>query len=140
MLFLGSCPICCPSGLRFWPSGPSSLHPDISLLFAKYSASGRLYADDVQACVHGPPSQFLDIISSIASLDADLDSWMSSNRLSLNPSKTQLIWLGTRQQLLKLDFALLASQFPQFTFLTSAHNIGATLESGQHYFFLCSHL
>src|SRR6218665_1361112 len=80
---------------------------DISRLFAKYSASDHLYADDVQAYGHGPPSQFLDIISSIASLAADLDSWMSSNRLSLNPSKTQLIWLGTRQQLLKLDFALL---------------------------------
>src|SRR6218665_351145 len=84
---------------------------DISRLFAKYSASGHFYADDVQAYVHGPPSQFLDT-SSIASLAADLDSWMSSNRLSLNPSKTQLIWLGTRQQLPKLDFALLAAQFP----------------------------
>src|SRR6218665_2893090 len=27
---------------------------DISRLFAKYSASGHLYADDVQAYVHGP--------------------------------------------------------------------------------------
>src|SRR6218665_214303 len=68
---------------------------DISRLFAKYFASGHLYADDVQAYVHGPPSQFLDIASSIASLAADLDSWMSSNRLSVNPSKIQLIWLGT---------------------------------------------
>src|SRR6218665_3069916 len=92
---------------------------DISRLFPKYYASGHLYADDIQAYVHGPPSQFLDITSSIASLAADLDSWMSSNHLSLNPSKTQLIWLGTRQQLLKLDFALIAAQFPQFTFLTS---------------------
>ena len=38
---------------------------DISRLFDKYSASGHLYADDVQAYVHGPPSQFLDITSSI---------------------------------------------------------------------------
>src|SRR6218665_1264244 len=71
---------------------------DISRLFAKYSASGHLYADDVQAYVHGAPSQLLDITSSIASLAADLDSLMSSNRISLNPSKFQLIWLGTRQQ------------------------------------------
>src|SRR6218665_2243180 len=28
---------------------------DISRLFAKYSASGHLYADDIQAYVHGPP-------------------------------------------------------------------------------------
>ena len=38
-----------------------------------------------------PPSQFLDITSFIVSLAADLDSWMSFNCLSLNPSKTQLI-------------------------------------------------
>src|SRR6218665_1765016 len=70
----------------------------------------------------------LHITSSIASLAADLDSWMSSNRQSLNPSKTQLIWLDTRQQLLKLDFALLAAQFPQFTFLTSVRDLGVTLD------------
>src|SRR6218665_3635773 len=54
---------------------------------------------------------------------------MSSNRLSLNPSKTQLIWLGTHQQLLKLDFALLAAQFLQFTFLTSVRYLGVTLDN-----------
>ena len=54
---------------------------------------------------------------------------MSSNRLSLNPSKTQLIWLGTCQHLLKLDFALLGAQFPQFTFLTSVRDLGVTLDN-----------
>src|SRR6218665_3021847 len=54
---------------------------------------------------------------------------MSSNRLSLNPSKTQLIWLGTRQQLLKLDCALLAAQFPQLTFLSSVRDLGVTLDN-----------
>src|SRR6218665_1095253 len=105
-----------PQGSVLGPLLYILLTVDISRLFAKYSsASGHLSADDIQAYVHGPSSQFLDITSSIASLAADLDSWMSSNRLSLNPSKTQLIWLGTRQQLLKLDFALFAAQFPQFT-------------------------
>src|SRR5688572_9093864 len=51
---------------------------------------------------------------------------MSSNRLSLNFSKTQLIWLGTRQQLIKLDYDLLAKQFPQFTFSTNVRNLGVT--------------
>src|SRR6218665_2433854 len=50
------------------------------------------------------------------------------NCLSLNPSKTQLIWLGTCQQLLKLDCALLAALFPQFTFLTSVRDLGVTLD------------
>ena len=28
-----------------------------------------------------------------------IDAWMSSNRLKMNADKTQLLWLGTRQQL-----------------------------------------
>src|SRR6218665_1824574 len=31
-----------------------------------------------------------------------LQAWMSSNRLRLNPTKTQFIWFGTRQQLAKI--------------------------------------
>ena len=45
-----------------------------------------------------------------------LGAWMSSNRLRLNPSKTQCIWLSTGQQLAKIDLAALASEFLQFGF------------------------
>src|SRR6218665_2146035 len=120
---LGSGPICSPSGLVLGPLLYTLFTADISLLFAKCSASGHRYADDVQAYVHRTHYTVLDITSFIASLATYLDSWMSSNRLSLNPSKTQLIWLGTHQLLLKLDFAMLAAQFPQFTFLTSVRDL-----------------
>src|SRR6218665_3079435 len=68
---------------------------DISTLFSKYSATGHLFDDDVQAYVHGPPSSQLLLASKIELLSNDLNSWMSSNRLSLNSAKTQLIWFGT---------------------------------------------
>lgn len=47
----------------------------------------------------------------------------------MNPTKTQLIWFGTRQQLLKLDFPLLAEKFPSFTFLSSVRDLGVVLDS-----------
>jgi hypothetical protein len=102
---------------------------DIPLLFAKHSASGHLYADDVQTFVHGSSYQQLALCQSIESLSADLNSWMSSNRLSLNSSKTQLIWLGTRQQLNKLDYVLLAKHFPQFTFVANVRDLGVTIDN-----------
>lgn len=34
---------------------------------------------------------------------ADIDHWMSCSRLKLNTDKTQVIWIGTRQQLAKLS-------------------------------------
>src|SRR5688572_11096196 len=57
-----------------------------------------------------------------------LSAWMSSNRLRLNPSKTQYIWLGTRQQLDKLDLESLSAEFPTFTFSTSVRNLGVILD------------
>src|SRR5688572_9939465 len=54
---------------------------------------------------------------------------MSSNRLSLNSSKTQLIWLGTLQQLKKIDFWLLSENFLKFTFSTCVRDLGVTLDS-----------
>ena len=57
------------------------------------------------------------------------DLWMSSCRLSLNSSKTQLIWFGTPQQFLKLHYNLLSEKFPHFTFSSSVRDLGVTLDS-----------
>src|SRR6218665_2601303 len=53
---------------------------------------------------------------------------MSSNRLRLNPSKTQYIWLGTRQQLAKLDLAAMAVHFPHIAFSLTVRDLGLTLD------------
>src|SRR5688572_10468314 len=101
----------------------------IPSLFPNHSAIGHLFADDVQAYVCGSPSAQLLLASHIDALSQDLHLWMSSNRLSLNSSKTQLIWFGTRQQLAKLDFAVLAQTFPSFTFSSSVRDLGVVLDS-----------
>src|SRR6218665_1972353 len=54
---------------------------------------------------------------------------MMTNRLNLNPSKTQLIWFDTRQQLKKLDHKLIALTVPNFTFSSSVGDLGVTLDS-----------
>src|SRR3984885_10081425 len=57
-----------------------------------------------------------------------LTSWLSSNRLRLNISKTQYIWLGTRQQLSKLDLLSLSEEFPHLSFSTSVRDLGVILD------------
>src|SRR6218665_1859682 len=54
---------------------------------------------------------------------------MSSNRLRLNPQKTQFIWPGTRQQLAKLDLVALTSAFPHFTFSSTVSDLGPHIHS-----------
>src|SRR6218665_1770187 len=50
---------------------------DFPTLFSKYSANGHIFADDVQAYVHGPPSSQFLLVSKIELLSNDLNSWMS---------------------------------------------------------------
>src|SRR6218665_1112486 len=64
----------------------------------------------------------------INSVSRDLHFWVMTNRLNLNPSKTQLISFGTRQQLKKLDHKLIALTVPNFTFSSSARDLGVTLD------------
>src|SRR6218665_2081612 len=49
-------------------------------------------------------------------------------RLSLNSSKTQLIWFGTRQVLQKLGFTLLTEHFPSFYSLIVYVAIGVIMD------------
>src|SRR6218665_865941 len=58
-------------------------------------------------------------------LTRDLHLWMSSNWISLNPKKTQFIWLGTLQQFLKLD----TERFPSFVCHASVQNLGVVMDS-----------
>src|SRR6218665_3346990 len=54
---------------------------------------------------------------------------MSSNRLSLNPNKTQFFWFGTAEQLSKLDLPMLTERFPSFAFHSRVRNLGVVLDS-----------
>src|SRR6218665_2217958 len=107
------------AGFSLGSSPLPAIYSRHSSIFSKHSSSGHLYADDVQAIVHGPPSDQLALTGCIDALSQDLHLWMSSNRLSLNPNKTQFVWFGTPQQLSKLDLPLLTERFPSFAFHSS---------------------
>src|ERR1700733_7399435 len=101
---------------------------EIGALLAASAVLGQLYADDVQAYTH---CFALDAIPAIRVMNqalGSLEAWMSTNRLRLNPSKTKFIWLGTRQQLSKLDLAAIAADFPHLTFSSVVRDLGVTLD------------
>lgn len=53
-----------------------------------------------------------------------LEALMSSNQLRLNSAKTQLICLGTRQQLTRLGIAALSVAFSHLTFSPTVRELG----------------
>lgn len=61
------------------------------------------YADDQQLYIHCSPTEAPAAVQRLLNCIETIDKWMGSNRLKLNPDKTQIIWLGTRQRLAAVD-------------------------------------
>ena len=79
---------------------------DISSLMRSCGLLHQLYADDIQAIqayIHCSAAYAVVSVGLMCSAIDSLSTWMASNRLLLNPSKTQFIWLGGRRQLAKVD-------------------------------------
>jgi len=60
------------------------------------------YAYDLHTYISCKAVNQIAAICKIQSCVKDKDGWLSSNRLKFNADKTEFIWLGTRQQLLKV--------------------------------------
>ena len=74
----------------------------LNSLISSLSLNHHLYADDTQLFSFHPP----DVHSSIIHLHGALQqisSWMTSNLLTLNSSKTEFLFIGLKQQLAELQ-------------------------------------
>src|SRR6218665_3907120 len=101
---------------------------DISSLMRSCGLLHQLYADDIQAYGHCSAADAVASVGLMCSAIDALSKWMASNRLLLNPSKTQFIWLGGRRQLAKVDLPMLADTFPHVAFSTTVRDLGLTLD------------
>jgi Reverse transcriptase (RNA-dependent DNA polymerase) len=100
----------------------------IGALLNAYGLLHQLYADDIQAYVHCFAGNAADsVLLMCRAMDA-LSAWLASNRLLLNSSKTQFIWLGGGRQLAKVDRALIAEMFPHISFSQTVRDLGVTLD------------
>ena len=76
---------------------------DIGLIAEKHGINFHSYTDDSKLYVHCKAHDAAVTCSRIVSCIRDIDNWMASNWLKLNPDKTQFIILGSRQQLAKVN-------------------------------------
>src|SRR6218665_2093779 len=72
---------------------------DISVIAMEHNLGVHCYADDGQLYVFDKADGADSLVLRVNTCIAEIDVWMSSNRLKLNSEKTKFIWLGDRQQL-----------------------------------------
>jgi len=73
----------------------------LSTVISNSSALHQLYADDTQLFISFSAADFAYKITHLEQTISNVSDWMSSNFLSLNPSKTEFIVIGLPQQLKK---------------------------------------
>ena len=71
---------------------------DVIRIAQSFGVSVHSYADDLQLNVHCRAEDSVAAVMRVTVCIEAIDKWFGSNRLKMNPEKTQLIWLGSRQQ------------------------------------------
>ena len=92
-----------------------------------------VYCGQTQVYVSVPVSETQQAAERLAECIGRLDQWMGENRLKLNAEKTQLLWLGTRQQLTNLTISQLhlvtAASSSVADIVSTASNLGVIFDS-----------
>ena len=91
---------------------------------------GCLYADDTQLYISFTPSNSTSSLEMLSNTFSDILSWMNSNKLLLNPSKTEFLLIGTKQQRLKFSqLTTLSLGNDIIPVSSSARNLGFIFDS-----------
>ena len=101
---------------------------DVAGIVTSCGLGVHLYADDTQlhgSCLASDAEMLSRLV--LRSIEA-VRLWMASNRLRLNPDKTQFLWFGTRQQLAKRSCDQLSSVLPSLVSDTHVRNLGVILD------------
>ena len=97
-----------------------------STLFWKKVAK---YADDSHVYISVSVSEVLIAVHSFAVCVQDVNEWMRASRLRLNPIKTQVMWLGSGQQLKHVDIIDIPVLSTTVQVVKSAKDLGLILDS-----------
>ena len=79
-----------------------NLYTTLSSVISASTVSHLLYADDTPLFISFIPKNFLLAISDLQSTVSLISSWMSSNYLTLNSSKTEFLLIGLPQRISKI--------------------------------------
>ena len=114
---------------RFCAWSSSFLPSSLGHIFSNSPVSYHLYADDTQLYISFSSSDSAYSLSALSSTLDSVYSWFTSNRLSVNPSKTEFLLVGTPQQRSKLTSTSVSFCGTALTPSDSCRNLGVVFDS-----------
>ena len=102
---------------------------ELGELVNKHGLQLHQYADDCQLYLSVNALNATTAIEKLTACLTSISEWMSSSRLRLNATKTQIVWLGSRQQLQKVDIREVTIMSVPVTVAETARNLGVEFDS-----------
>ena len=101
----------------------------LSHIFTNCPVSFHLYADDTQLYISFSSSDSQSSLATLSSKLNDVHAWLTANRLTVNPSKTEYLIIGTPQQHSKLTSSTVSFCNTTMSPYCFAHDLGVTFDS-----------
>ena len=101
----------------------------LSDILTSHNCSFHRYADDTELSKSVHPDLFVSAQSSIQSCIADILLWMNTNKLKLNPEKTEAMISGSKHTLSKVLADFMSISDASIVFAPFVKYLGVTLDS-----------
>ena len=98
-------------------------------LISEHGVTAHSYADDTQTYLSCPVADAAAATDRVAACIEHVNGWMGSNRLKMNPDKTQLIWIGAPQQQAKFDISSLTLLSAAVPLSSTVTDLGVRIDS-----------
>ena len=102
---------------------------ELALIVDCHGLSLHQYANDTQVYISTPAGDAEAAVQRLTACLVDIEAWLKTSRLRLNPIKIQVMWLGFPQQLAKVNVSDVPVASARINVSETARNVGVIVDS-----------